>query len=207
MSNWSKLGAAERAQTLLKVSDDVALQDFITGAAKRISEPLILPGPTGELNRLSLEPRGLFVCLDANKDANRDNASKENGGGLTFLFHIYAALLAGNSVTLIGMRAELYHKKLIKLGLEESVISLTPQSQLNASLARTDLAGVSFNGVSEQARELGRTLAGRDGVIVPLIWNAPLTPALILRFMTEKTVTINTAAIGGNAALLGLGSE
>ncbi len=197
MSKWMKLSVMERAQILRKFSDDAALQAFITEAAKRIAEPLILPGPTGELNRLSLEARGHFICLDGNT----------GGAESAFLMHICAALLAGNSVTLIGKQAGPLHAQLTDLGLTDEDISLAPQTELSAALALPGLAGVSFNGASEQARELGRTLAQRDGVIVQLIWNEPLNSALILRFMTEKTVTINTAAIGGNAALLGLGAQ
>jgi RHH-type proline utilization regulon transcriptional repressor/proline dehydrogenase/delta 1-pyrroline-5-carboxylate dehydrogenase len=54
------------------------------------------------------------------------------------------------------------------------------------------------------AAALRPRLAARDGAIVPL-WSGELTASL-WRLCAEQTLTVNTAAAGGNAALLaGLG--
>ena len=48
-----------------------------------------------------------------------------------------------------------------------------------------------------------RELAGRDGAILPVVPMMELADARQLyRLVAEQTLTINTAAAGGNAALL-----
>jgi len=48
-----------------------------------------------------------------------------------------------------------------------------------------------------------RRLAQRQGAILPLISAADAAnPTQLYRFAAEQTLTINTAAAGGNAALL-----
>jgi len=66
------------------------------------------------------------------------------------------------------------------------------------------LAGVCVLASDEQApRAVARALAQRDGAIVPLIRAGEARRAAMLwRFCAEQTLTINTAAAGGNAELL-----
>jgi RHH-type proline utilization regulon transcriptional repressor/proline dehydrogenase/delta 1-pyrroline-5-carboxylate dehydrogenase len=53
------------------------------------------------------------------------------------------------------------------------------------------------------ARQVARALADRDGAILPLITGAEAQRAdMLWRFCAEQTLTINTAAAGGNAELL-----
>ena len=52
-------------------------------------------------------------------------------------------------------------------------------------------------------RLVQRALASRDGAILPLVSGAEaLLPQRLWRFCAEQTLTINTAAAGGNAELL-----
>ena len=51
-----------------------------------------------------------------------------------------------------------------------------------------------------------RALAEREGAILPLIDDA-LGPAYLSRFCSEKTISINTTAAGGNAALMAGGES
>jgi RHH-type proline utilization regulon transcriptional repressor/proline dehydrogenase/delta 1-pyrroline-5-carboxylate dehydrogenase len=57
---------------------------------------------------------------------------------------------------------------------------------------------------AEAAAPLARHLAARPGPLVPLILSAG-HPQQLYRFAAEQTLTVNTAAAGGNAALLASG--
>jgi RHH-type proline utilization regulon transcriptional repressor/proline dehydrogenase/delta 1-pyrroline-5-carboxylate dehydrogenase len=56
----------------------------------------------------------------------------------------------------------------------------------------------------ERAHELRRRLAESDGPIVPLVGADAAGRYDASRLVTERTVTINTTASGGNASLLSL---
>ena len=51
------------------------------------------------------------------------------------------------------------------------------------------------------AHQLAQRLAARAGAILPLVVAAG-HPRQLYRFAAEQTLTVNTAAAGGNAALL-----
>ena len=77
-----------------------------------------------------------------------------------------------------------------------------------------DVRSVGYVGNSQTAQAINLQLAKRDGAIVSLVAETDLTamhvahdPHLSLRFITERTRTINITAVGGNATLLELGSE
>jgi RHH-type proline utilization regulon transcriptional repressor/proline dehydrogenase/delta 1-pyrroline-5-carboxylate dehydrogenase len=122
-------------------------------------------GPTGEDNRYSLHGRGVFVCI-----------SPWNFPLAIFTGQVAAALMAGNTVVckpaeqtpLIAMKAvELMHEA----GIPEVVLHvMTGDGLVGAALvAHEDVRGVAFTGSTEVAREINRTLAAKDGPIVPLI--------------------------------------
>ena len=126
----------------------------------------VLPGPTGESNRLFLEGRGVFLCI-----------SPWNFPLAIFLGQVAAALMAGNCVIakpagqtcLIAMRAV---ELLIKAGIPKDVIAFMPVSgRLAGSLMVPDerIAGVCMTGSTETAQTINRALAQRKGQIVPLI--------------------------------------
>lgn len=190
MTNWKHLDfRAERLTALAKTS---GLKNFIAKASVELSHRVTLPGPTGEMNTLSMEPRGDFVCARA-MDSTADS----------HISYICAALLAGNFVTLVGKDRNEIAQAMQKNGVPIETFSVSDAS-LGSLIQTQDMCGVTLNADNMRAREVGRLLADRDGEIAQLIWNEPVTPDLIHRFATEKTITINTAAIGGNAALLGI---
>ncbi|HEY2247598.1 MAG TPA: bifunctional proline dehydrogenase/L-glutamate gamma-semialdehyde dehydrogenase PutA, partial [Bradyrhizobium sp.] len=127
------------------------------------SEPM--PGPTGESNELRLRGRGVFVAI-----------SPWNFSLAIFLGQVAAALMAGNSVVakpaeqtpLIATEAV---KLLQEAGVAPSALQLVPgDGAIGAALtAHADIAGVVFTGSTEVARAINRTLAAKDGPIVPLI--------------------------------------
>jgi RHH-type proline utilization regulon transcriptional repressor/proline dehydrogenase/delta 1-pyrroline-5-carboxylate dehydrogenase len=73
-----------------------------------------------------------------------------------------------------------------------------------ALLQHPQLAGVCIAAAGNgSARALVQALAERKGAILPLISAAEAAnPQHQYRFAAEQTLTINTAAAGGNAALL-----
>lgn len=133
---------------------------------REFAQPRILPGPTGEENRMSLHGRGLFVCI-----------SPWNFPIAIFSGQIAAALAAGNTVIakpasqtpLTAMRiVELLHAA----GIPGDVVQLLPGrgADLGALLLNDPrVAGVAFTGSTEIARQINQVLANRPGPIVPLI--------------------------------------
>ena len=124
-----------------------------------------MPGPTGESNVLRLRGRGVFAAI-----------SPWNFPLAIFLGQVTAALMAGNSVVakpaeqtpLIAAEAvHLLHEAGIPLA---ALHLLQGDGAIGAALAaHGDIAGVVFTGSTEVARSINRTLAAKDGPIVPLI--------------------------------------
>ena len=194
---WDALGGEARAQVLDRTADlyeehreefyslcireagktliDAVLEvreavDFLryyaAEARRQFTKPLPLPGPTGERNELRLHGRGVFASI-----------SPWNFPLAIFTGLTSAPLAAGNAVVakpagqtpLIGALAiELMHRA----GIPKDVLQLAPGEGrvVGGTLtAHPLLAGVVFTGSTETARMINRTLAERDGPIIPFI--------------------------------------
>jgi RHH-type proline utilization regulon transcriptional repressor/proline dehydrogenase/delta 1-pyrroline-5-carboxylate dehydrogenase len=125
----------------------------------------VMPGPTGERDVLLRRGRGVFLCI-----------SPWNFPLAIFLGQVTAALAAGNAVVakpaeqtpLVAMKAfELLHRA----GVPVAAAQLLPgDGKVGAALAAHPLvAGIAFTGSTETARAINRTLAAKDGPIVPFI--------------------------------------
>jgi RHH-type proline utilization regulon transcriptional repressor/proline dehydrogenase/delta 1-pyrroline-5-carboxylate dehydrogenase len=124
-----------------------------------------LAGPTGESNVLKLRGRGVFVAI-----------SPWNFPLAIFTGQVTAALMAGNTVVakpaeqtpLIAAEAV---RLLHEAGIPGSALQLVlGDGDTGAALtAHRDVAGVVFTGSTEVARSINRSLAAKDGPIVPLI--------------------------------------
>ncbi|MFV3074215.1 bifunctional proline dehydrogenase/L-glutamate gamma-semialdehyde dehydrogenase PutA [Niveispirillum fermenti] len=129
-------------------------------------KPVLLPGPTGERNELHLTGRGVFACI-----------SPWNFPLAIFTGQVVAALVAGNAV--IAKPAEqtpLVAAEAVRLlhraGVPGDVLHLLPGDgeTVGAPLvADRRVAGVCFTGSTETGRAINRSLADREGAIVPLI--------------------------------------
>ncbi|MEO0465046.1 MAG: bifunctional proline dehydrogenase/L-glutamate gamma-semialdehyde dehydrogenase PutA [Pseudomonadota bacterium] len=139
---------------------------YAARAEAEFQTPERLPGPSGETNHLSLHGRGVFACI-----------SPWNFPLAIFTGQIAAALAAGNTVVakpaeqspMIALEAV---KLFQKAGLPVEVLHLLPgpgETVGAAVLQAPQLAGVAFTGGTSTAKTINRTLAGRDGPIVPLI--------------------------------------
>ncbi|MBR0756736.1 bifunctional proline dehydrogenase/L-glutamate gamma-semialdehyde dehydrogenase PutA [Bradyrhizobium jicamae] len=132
---------------------------------KVFGEGEAMPGPTGESNVLALRGRGVFVAI-----------SPWNFPLAIFLGQVTAALMAGNAVVakpaeqtpLIAAEAV---RLLHEAGVASSALHLVQgDGAIGAALvAHPAIAGVVFTGSTEVARAINRTLAAKDGPIVPLI--------------------------------------
>ena len=135
-------------------------------AEQQFAAPETLRGPVGETNQLSLHGRGVFVCI-----------SPWNFPLAIFTGQIAAALAAGNGVLakpaeqtlIIATEAvKLFHAA----GVPADVLHLLPGdgAVVGAVLtAHPDCDGVAFTGGTDTAWAINRTLAARQGPIVPFI--------------------------------------
>ncbi|MFP6744332.1 MAG: bifunctional proline dehydrogenase/L-glutamate gamma-semialdehyde dehydrogenase PutA, partial [Alphaproteobacteria bacterium] len=127
--------------------------------------PVALPGPTGESNRMSLHGRGVFACI-----------APWNFPLAIFTGQMTAALVAGNAVIAkpaeqTPLIAAFAVRLLHRAGVPDEVVQLLAGGgEVGARLVADDrIAGVAFTGSTETARAINRSLAARDGPIVPLI--------------------------------------
>jgi RHH-type proline utilization regulon transcriptional repressor/proline dehydrogenase/delta 1-pyrroline-5-carboxylate dehydrogenase len=152
---------------VLEVREAVDFLRFYASEARRqFTRPMPLPGPTGEQNELRLHGRGVFASI-----------SPWNFPLAIFTGLASAPLAAGNAVIakpagqtpLIGALAvDLMHQA----GIPKDIIQLAPGSGrvVGGTLtAHPLLSGVVFTGSTETARMINRTLADRDGPIIPFV--------------------------------------
>jgi RHH-type proline utilization regulon transcriptional repressor/proline dehydrogenase/delta 1-pyrroline-5-carboxylate dehydrogenase len=150
---------------LAEVREAVDFCRYYAAEARRALAPTLMPGPTGETNELRYRGRGVFICI-----------SPWNFPLAIFLGQVSAALVAGNAVVakpaeqtpLIAAEAvRILHRS----GMPPSALHLVPgDGRIGAALvADARVAGVAFTGSTEVARAINRTLAGKEGAIVPLI--------------------------------------
>ncbi|MBW8847848.1 MAG: L-glutamate gamma-semialdehyde dehydrogenase [Burkholderiales bacterium] len=190
-AGWRDTPLAERIATLRRAADTldaptaIALRSLFN-AAQALFADAVLPGPTGESNTLRHHARGVFAVL---------------GRAEAGLAAVVSALLAGNSVIWLG-GAEQSRQALLHAGLPASALTLLPDSALPGLLTAPRLAGVALaSSDPAAAHTLAQALARRTGAILPLVTAAGHVRQLY-RFTAEQTLTVNTAAAGGNAALL-----
>jgi len=150
---------------LAEVREAADLCRYYADGARRRLTPELLPGPTGESNELHHRGRGVFVCI-----------SPWNFPLAIFSGQVMAALAAGNTVIakpaeqtpLIAAAAvRLFHQA----GIAPTALHLVPGDGAVGALltAHPRTAGVAFTGSTEVAWIINRTLAEKNGPIVPLI--------------------------------------
>ncbi len=141
------------------------LRYYAAAARQEFGEGRELPGPTGESNVLRYRGRGVWVCI-----------SPWNFPLAIFLGQVSAALAAGNSVVakpaeqtpLIAFEAV---RLLHEAGVPASALQfVTGAGEIGARLvAHPAVAGVAFTGSTPVAWAINRSLAAKNGPIVPLI--------------------------------------
>ena len=161
-----------------------------------------LPGPTGESNRLRLRGRGIVLCVGDASTIARQLPSALAAGNL-----ILALILDGpqnsdtNNQNLEKSDIEKVANALREAGAPVVACLASSSQEISASLlAHPELAAVVADADQNSRAAIKTTLADRDGAIIPLL-NSGDHPH---RFASERTLTINTTAAGGDVRLLSL---
>jgi RHH-type proline utilization regulon transcriptional repressor/proline dehydrogenase/delta 1-pyrroline-5-carboxylate dehydrogenase len=159
-------GGKTIADAIAEVREAVDFCRYYSVQAKSHLTAKYLKGPTGESNELQMHGRGVFVCI-----------SPWNFPLAIFTGQVMAALVAGNTVIakpaaqtpLIAARAvSLFHEA----GIPPDVLQLLPGEGRTVGQALIEdirVSGVLFTGSTETARGINKTLAERQGPIVPFI--------------------------------------
>lgn len=203
---WNLYDFHERAAILSNAENINGFEFAHQHALPLLSSPKSLVGPTGETNELYTAGRGVAVILIDQQTASITPA---------VLVHLFTALLAGNSVIICcdeEIEAQL-NKQLAERSLPSGVLQFV--SIEHAQLILTcDIAITTIFGTQETLNQAQIQLSSAENAIVTIIYEHDLThfpvtndPKLALRYITERTRTINVTAVGGNATLLELGAD
>ncbi|SAK43801.1 trifunctional transcriptional regulator/proline dehydrogenase/pyrroline-5-carboxylate dehydrogenase [Caballeronia temeraria] len=163
---------------------DGYLQHVMAGATA------VLNGPTGERNTYTLGARGTVLCVAATESGARAQLA--------------AVLATGNRALFAGSAGEQLAASL--------PASLKPYAMVRK--AAEDFDAVLFEGDSDELLSLVKEVAKRPGPIVSVQGVAAGAFAdaghdgedyALERLLTERSVSVNTAAAGGNANLMTIG--
>jgi RHH-type proline utilization regulon transcriptional repressor/proline dehydrogenase/delta 1-pyrroline-5-carboxylate dehydrogenase len=201
-------GATDRLVALLSIEGGKTLNDGVAEvreaidfcryyaqlAERQFGAPETLTGPVGETNRLELRGRGTFVCI-----------SPWNFPLAIFTGQIAAALAAGNAVLakpaeqtpLIAAEAvKLFHG----VGLDPALLALLPGYGATVGAALTQhplIDGVAFTGGTETAWAINRTLAARNGPILPFIAETGGLNAMFVDSTALREQVVDDAILSG----------
>jgi RHH-type proline utilization regulon transcriptional repressor/proline dehydrogenase/delta 1-pyrroline-5-carboxylate dehydrogenase len=156
-------------------------RDALTATKALDADEFVLPGPTGESNRMTVHPRGTMLCLGPDIE--------------TALAQAAQALAFGNAAV-IACPDLPDLTALTKAGAPIAVLAGRIDPDWLAEL--DGFAGVACAGDETALCAMRRALARRDGPILPLITDV-IRPD---RYFHERHLCVDTTAAGGNAALL-----
>jgi len=178
----------------------VSARDQLIKIEKRLKKPQTLPGPTGESNILYLENRGTIICF-ADQNVSFD----------FWVMSLVTALATGNTV--ISVVSDLFYEeglafrdKFLSTDAGENVLQVAKLCHLETMLAYPTLAGVVVDSNCDRKHYMSEKLSERQGAILPVI-TSEYSDNLIQRLLTEKTISIDTTASGGNTSLMTLIEE
>lgn len=135
-------------------------------ARKNFDRPIVLPGPTGERNELSLHGRGVFACI-----------SPWNFPLAIFTGQVAAALAAGNTVlakpadqtpAIAALAVKIMHEA----GIPRQALQFVPGrgSVIGPTLTSDPrIDGVALTGSMDTARMINRSLAEREAPLAAMI--------------------------------------
>ncbi|RDT53934.1 trifunctional transcriptional regulator/proline dehydrogenase/L-glutamate gamma-semialdehyde dehydrogenase [Escherichia coli] len=147
----------------------------------------VLPGPTGERNTWTLLPRESVLCMADNPEDS--------------LTQLAAALASGCRV--LWQDDELH--RTLRDTLPEIVRARITLAAVDGLLSQP-FDAVIYHGDSDQLRELCGHIATRDGAIISVQGFARGESNILLeRLWLERSLSVNTAAAGGNASLMTIG--
>ncbi|MBV9834660.1 MAG: trifunctional transcriptional regulator/proline dehydrogenase/L-glutamate gamma-semialdehyde dehydrogenase, partial [Alphaproteobacteria bacterium] len=140
----------------------------------------VLRGPVGESNTYTLTAKGRVLCTARSREA--------------LAVQIGAALSTGNVA--VGWKSTLAAFPKLPTDLR-SFIEAVPDDSL------PDCDAVLIETMDDAARDIARKVSAREGRIIPLYLCSSAGCALE-QLVWERSVSVNTAAAGGNASLVSL---
>lgn len=144
-----------------------------------------LPGPTGERNTFTLLPRERVLCVADNEQD---------------------ALVQLAAVTSVGSRVLWQDDELHRNLLKSLPKTVQERIKLSQDALNGDFDAVIYHGDADQLRGLCAQIAAREGAIVSVQGFARGETNLLLeRLLIERSLSVNTAAAGGNASLMTIG--
>jgi len=161
---------------------------------------MVLPGPTGERNTYSLASRGTVLCVPTTELGAR--------------VQLAAALATGNRALFDGALGRDFSARMQQVGgVREQLSCLSEGAWSKEKISAPGVPAFDaalFEGDGDDLRTLARILALRDGPIVTLQGLAANAleqgeDYVLERLLLEHSVSINTAAAGGNANLMTIG--
>ncbi|MEW6993550.1 bifunctional proline dehydrogenase/L-glutamate gamma-semialdehyde dehydrogenase PutA [Colwelliaceae bacterium MEBiC 14330] len=178
----------------------IAARSQLIDIEKRLKKPQQLPGPTGESNIIYLENRGNIICY-----------ADENVSFHFWVQSIVTALATGNTVItvvsdLFYQEALAFRDKFIATSAGDDVFQVAKLCHLETMLAHPALSGVVVDSQCESKHYVSERLAQRHGAILPVI-SSEYLDNLIQRLITEKTISTDTTASGGNTSLMTMVEE
>ena len=146
----------------------------------------VLSGPTGERNVYRVQARQRVLCLSGQQSQAFDDQ----------LMQLAAVLAVGSRAVWVDSL------QILKAGLPQDVqASIDISHDLNSELVEVAL----IHGDETECLKAAADLARRPGPIVTLTALRPGDAAVpIARLLTERSISTNTAAAGGNASLMTL---
>lgn len=191
VSNGDANGATARSTWLSKnlptLEENFSVQAdvFKSRISGYTSDIIELYGPTGESNQLQFHPRGVLLV-----------------SGDNWLEDALVALATENSVLIYGPDPSVarFLDFCIKTHLPSDAITLLEATDIQYVLEKNlDVSGCCFSvQITEELNSIRHTLAARQGPIIPLLGSGKSWR----EFVIERTLSIDTTASGGNAALL-----
>jgi RHH-type proline utilization regulon transcriptional repressor/proline dehydrogenase/delta 1-pyrroline-5-carboxylate dehydrogenase len=165
--------------------------------ASPLREAEVLPGPTGEQNTYELRPRGRVLC----RAQTRLGALAQLGATLATG---NLACFAKNAVT-----STLLAQLSAAVRTRTCLVGNSPERSFEND--PDDFSAALFEGEPSMVAAWARELAARDGPIVipqcftPEDISAGTAYYSLEWLVTERSISINTAAAGGNASLMTIG--
>ncbi|MCB1858753.1 MAG: bifunctional proline dehydrogenase/L-glutamate gamma-semialdehyde dehydrogenase PutA [Gammaproteobacteria bacterium] len=156
-------------------------------------QPILLPGPTGEKNQLSLHGRGIVLCLGGGDDPVR-----------SLVVQIFRSLWAGNLVRLPSQPEVSHIQDIVGAFRKSQLANLLVDSEggtAEQQLGESDISLAMYDGDSSTKSRYRTILAAREGTRVALVTSEAGSEMLIV----ERVISTDTTASGGNASLLALG--
>ncbi|MEI6116418.1 MAG: trifunctional transcriptional regulator/proline dehydrogenase/L-glutamate gamma-semialdehyde dehydrogenase, partial [Burkholderiales bacterium] len=153
-----------------------------------------LPGPTGESNTYSLAPRGQVLCsaITATGVEAQWSALKQTGNRAVWLDHPCLRQWLGQG----------------HIATNDQLVVSGEHPERDAGAMRCDVA--LFEGDADALQAFCARLALRTGPLVTVQGRS--TDALLAgngymldRLLSERSISVNTAAAGGNASLMTIG--